>query len=114
MIQTQDVLDAIRDEELNAALRDWELPQLNEAAGIDARWLQALVCVRFADLLAQLTTGQRLKALSVEDRAWLRGQVEQLVEDAVQRFEVPAGDAEYRQEDEPEYARESVTGEGRY
>ena len=67
-------------------LQEWTLPS---GEGIDARWLQALVCVRFADLLAQLTTGQRLQALSVEDRCWLREQVTQLVEDAVERFETP-------------------------
>lgn len=65
-------------------LQEWTLPK---GEGIDARWLQALVAVRFADLLAQLTTGQRLQALSVEDRCWLREQVTQLVEDAVERFE---------------------------
>ena len=58
---------------------------------IDDRWRQAFVERRVADVLAQLCADQRFTALDAADRAWLRDQVDQLVADAMERFNaVPA------------------------
>ena len=68
--------------------RDWELPRRSLTTGIDDRWLQAFVALRFADLLAQVAIGDRLHQLPPEDRAWCKAQCENLVADAVSRYDV--------------------------
>lgn len=72
---------------LMATSRDWELPRQSDATGIDERWVSSFLALRFADLLAQHVTGERLKRLSPASRAWLKGQCEQLVEDALVKFQ---------------------------
>jgi hypothetical protein len=76
------------DADLNAVCRDWELPVINDAAGIDARWLQSFLALRIADLVAQVALGDRLHHLPAIDRAWFRTQAENLVQDACVRYEV--------------------------
>lgn len=68
--------------------RDWELPRLNDAAGIDDRWLQSFVALRFADVLAQIALGDRLHQLPADDRAWFKAQCENLVTDAINRYDI--------------------------
>jgi hypothetical protein len=68
--------------------RDWELPRINDAAGIDARWLHSFLALRMADLLAQVAIGDRLHQLPPDDRAWFKAQCENLVTDAVNRYDV--------------------------
>jgi hypothetical protein len=80
---------------MHATSREWDLPPLNDAAGITQDWRRAFLRFRVADLLAQLETGQPLKQLDVEDRAWVNGQVQQLIDDAATYFTMPQGDAEY-------------------
>lgn len=63
---------------------DWIVPDVSPE--VDDRWRQAFVASRVADVLAQLCTDRRITALDVAERAWLRGQVEQLVEDALAMF----------------------------
>lgn len=63
---------------------DWIVPGLSPE--VDDRYRQAFVESRIADVLAQLCTDRRIMALDVAERAWLRGQVEQLVEDALAMF----------------------------
>ena len=76
------------DTEMRIISRDWDLPRLNDAAGIDDRWLQSFVALRFADVLAQIAVGDRLHHLSPEDRSWFKAQCENLVTDAVNRYDI--------------------------
>lgn len=78
------------DEEIDAMCRTWELPRLNDAAGIDVRWIQSFLAMRIADLLAQIAVGDRLHQLPAEDRAWFRSQAENVVQDAVMRYDMLA------------------------
>jgi len=85
----------------------WSVPC---GQGIDDAWRQAYVASKFADVLTDLTCpGTPFSKLDVKDRAWLRGQTEQLVEDAVARFQSHPGDPGYRPQDEPEYDFEGRT-----
>lgn len=77
----------VEDDLMLAVSREWELPPEADAVGIDARWRQAFLVARFADLLAQLTTGQHLRRLDLADRAWLRERTERFVADVVEFFE---------------------------
>lgn len=97
--------DPSREEDalMMATSREWELPKEGEATGIDGRWRASFLSLRIADLLAQLYTDQRLRALCAQDRAWLKGQCEQLVEDAGTHFDSHPGDWQYQPQDEPEY-----------
>lgn len=97
------------DATLMAVSREWELPRLAEATGIDARWLSAFVAVRVSDILAQLATGKRLKELQPSERAFIREQVEQTIEDVTVKFKPHFGDPEYQPELEPEYDFEGRT-----
>ena len=74
-------------DELMIVARDWELPRLNDTVGIDARWLQAFLAIRIADLLAQVAIGDRLHQLPAKDRAWFHTHSEALVADAVEHYE---------------------------
>ena len=76
------------DQLMDAVAREWELPHLNAAAGIDQRWLESFLALRIADLVAQVAIGDRLKNLTVHDRAWFKAQAEQLVQDAITRIDV--------------------------
>lgn len=79
----------------------WMIPQ---GPGISDVWRQSFVATKFAEVLAALTCpGVPFLTLDVKDRTWLRQQTDQLVEDAVVRFEAVPGDPEYRPEQEPEY-----------
>lgn len=78
--------DRLTDAQLNAVARDWELPHVNAAAGIDRRWLHAFLAMRIADLLAQVALGDRLHHLAPKDRAWLKTHAEALVTDAVEQY----------------------------
>ena len=98
------------DADMNAVMCDWELPRVNPSAGIDPRWLQAFLAIRIADLLAQIALGDRLHQLPPEDRAWLKAAGENVVQDAVTRYDVlllEAGGTEdqamdrWRKRDEP-------------
>lgn len=81
----------------------WAIPS---EQGIDDRWRQSFVKGKFADVLAELT-GTPLAKLDAEDRAWLKGQADQLVDDAVTYFEAPMDDgSQYQPQDEPEYQAE--------
>lgn len=104
VIREDDPRDLIDDLIMHATSRDWDLPPLSGAAGVTPEWRRAFCVFRFADLLAQLETGDKLKALSVEDRAFLKGQVQQLVDDVAQYFAQPVDDGRhYQPELEPEY-----------
>lgn len=79
----------------------WSIPA---AQGIDQTWRQAFVATKFAEVLTALVCpAVPFLNLDVDDRTWLRGQTEQLVEDTVARFESHPGDPEYQPQDEPEY-----------
>lgn len=73
---------------MDAVAREWELPKVNETAGIDQRWLESFLALRIADLVAQVAIGDRLKNLNVHDRAWFKAQAEQLIQDAIARIDV--------------------------
>ncbi len=108
----QDVNLEIEDDALMmTASREWELPRVAESTGIDARWVQAFLSLRIADLLAQVSTGQKLAVLDAKDRAWLKGQADALVQDAVDRFDddLVEGDEEYQPHHEPEYDFDGLT-----
>jgi hypothetical protein len=76
------------DQLMDAVAREWELPRLNETAGIDQRWLESFLALRIADLVAQVAIGDRLKNLAPHDRAWFRHQAESLIQDAIARIDV--------------------------
>ena len=76
------------DQLMDAVSREWELPHLNAAAGIDQRWLESFLALRIADLVAQVAVGDRLKNLVPHDRAWFKHQAEQLIQDAIARIDV--------------------------
>jgi hypothetical protein len=78
--------DNISDAQMNAIARDWELPLVNAAAGIDRRWLHSFLSMRIADLLAQVAIGDRLHHLPPKDRAWLKAHAEAVVTDAVEHY----------------------------
>lgn len=84
----------------------WMIPQ---GQGISDVWRQSFVATKFAEVLSTLTCGVPFVSLDVKDRTWLRQQTDQLVEDAVVRFEAVPGDPEYRPEQEPEYDFEGRT-----
>lgn len=83
---------------------DWHVP--TQEGGIDARWLDAFLALRIADVLAKRHFGKPLMELAAKDRASLRDYAESCVEDAAGIFGVPEGDAEYRPQDEPEWDSE--------
>lgn len=81
----------------------WSIPS---GQGINESWRQAFAATQIANVLAELAAGVPFTSLDVADRAWVRGQSEQLVSDAVDRFCSHPGDPEYRPEQEPEYDAE--------
>ena len=86
---------------------DWTIPS---GPGVDDRWRQSYVASKVADVLTELTCpGVPFRNLDVNDRAWLRGQTESLVEDTVARFGEVPGDPEYLPQNEPEYDFEGRT-----
>lgn len=104
---------------MHATSREWELPPLADGIGITQDWRRAFLRFRIADLLAQLETstperrnGLKLKQLDVEDRAWLNGQAQQLIDDAAVYFSMPQGDAEYEPHKEPEHDSFEVVRRG--
>lgn len=80
----------------------WSIPS---ATGIDERWRQAFVKGKIAEVLAELVAGVPIEKLDAEDRAWVKAQAEQLVDDAVERFDSPVKDngSQYQPQDEPEH-----------
>ena len=74
------------DDAMMIASRDWDLPRLNDAAGIDERWLHAFLALRIADLLAQVAVGDRLQHLPPVDRAWFKAQGEGVVVTAISTY----------------------------
>lgn len=85
------------------AAADWNLPNLNEAARIDQQWRRSFVAVRIADILARLETDTKFLKLDVRDRAWLRGQVESLVDEVSDYFNKPPSDDGSQYEAHKEY-----------
>jgi hypothetical protein len=67
------------DQLMNAVAREWDLPHLNETAGISPQWLQSFLALRIADLVAQIAVGDRLKNLNKHDRDWFKAQAEALI-----------------------------------
>lgn len=108
-IPNRAVQNVIRDQELiddlimHSVSREWELPPLSGPTGVTEGWRRAFLSFRFADLIAQVETGMTAKQLSVEDRAWLKGQVESLLGDAEVYFNHPHDDgSNYQPEQEPD------------
>ena len=83
-------MDRATHDTVMATAREWELPHLNDAAGIDDRWLQSFLAARMADLLAQVAIGERLKHLPPPDRAWFLGVAEATVRHAITRYQFPS------------------------
>lgn len=67
----------------------WSIPS---GDGIDQRWRQHFVAGKIAEALSELAAGVPIASLDADDRAWVKGQAEQLVEDAVARFDGPVKD----------------------
>lgn len=78
----------------------WSIPS---GQGIDERWQRAYVVGQIGNVLSELAACVPFKSLDTDDRTWVREQVEQLVEDAMERFTTPPGDMEYTPQEEPEY-----------
>src|SRR5688572_6921949 len=100
-----DVRNKYRDEQ------SWSIPS---GQGVSEEWRQAYVASEMAKVLAELGARMPFLSLSHADRAWLRAQTEQIVEDAVVRFRPPLDNgSHYQPELEPEYEYESRDFDGR-
>lgn len=79
----------------------WMIPS---GQGISEQWRQSYVATKFCEVLTALTCpGTEFKQLDVKDRTWLHQQTDQLVEDAIERFDTHPGDPEYKPEEEADY-----------
>lgn len=96
-----DVRNKFREEQ------SWSVPT---GSGCSDQWRQAYVATEMAKVLAELAARVPFLSLSPADRSWLRAQTEQLVEDAVRRFQPPADNgSKYLPQNEPEYDLEGRT-----
>jgi hypothetical protein len=86
--------------EIDAIVPRWKLPKIDVVRGITPQLVQSLLALRMAEVLAEISVGDHLKSLGIEDRAWFRAQSELMVKDALLRIDLFLEEAQARYGDD--------------